>query len=314
MHAYTHIYACTTCSECVCRCVCWCQKKHLCNIHTCPGTSAQNTCSKVNTTPTAKKCTYIHMHTHMHTHTYAHEHTRAFMTPPNTQRHWQRDSQPMHKYAYTYIYICIYMYINTYTHAHAYTYMHARLDTYIHTHTYAHTYSMYICTHASTPGTKALQRLRQELLQTPEAVHVSFVPRNQPHLAPSMLRLHCTHFLRHQYPSTPHPLFTTYLRTVCGPRWAQFYCSTLRYTIEYMTLRSSVQLHNGPLRSCRKIRGKAAVQQSPSRRARRRPSPRLHNVAVHEITKGQRRTTEPPAAVHHTSRQRAAQTTPAHLH
>jgi len=44
MHAYTHIYAytrmCTTCSECVRRCVCWCQKKHLCNIHTCPCTGA----------------------------------------------------------------------------------------------------------------------------------------------------------------------------------------------------------------------------------------------------------------------------------
>jgi len=33
-----------------------------------------------------------------------------------------------------------------------------------------------------------------------------------------MQRLHCTHFLRHQYPSTPHPLFPTYHRTVRGPR------------------------------------------------------------------------------------------------
>ena len=33
-----------------------------------------------------------------------------------------------------------------------------------------------------------------------------------------MQRLHCTHFLKHQYPSTPHPLFPTYPRTVCGPR------------------------------------------------------------------------------------------------
>jgi len=30
--------------------------------------------------------------------------------------------------------------------------------------------------------------------------------------------LHCTHFLKHQYPSTPRPLFPTYPRTVRGPR------------------------------------------------------------------------------------------------
>ena len=44
-------------------------------------------------------------------------------------------------------------------------------------------------------------------MQTPEASHISLVPRNQPHLASPMLGLHCTHFLRPQYPSTPHPLF-----------------------------------------------------------------------------------------------------------
>ena len=73
---------------------------------------------------------------------------------------------------------------------HIHTYMHACTHTYI--HKYAHTYNMYICTHASTPGTTALQRLREELIQTPEALHVSFVQRNPPHLAPPMLGLHCT--------------------------------------------------------------------------------------------------------------------------
>ena len=68
---------CTTCSECVAD-VYVGVKTHLCNIHTCPCTSAQNTC-KVHATPTAKKCTYIYTYTHMHTHTYAHEHTRACM-------------------------------------------------------------------------------------------------------------------------------------------------------------------------------------------------------------------------------------------
>ena len=38
---------------------------------------------------------------------------------------------------------------------------------------------MYICTHASTPGTTARQRPREEMMQTQEALHVSFVRRNQ---------------------------------------------------------------------------------------------------------------------------------------
>jgi len=53
---------------------------HLCNVHTCPCTSVQNTCSKVHATLTAKKCTYIYTYTHMHTHTYAHENTCACIT------------------------------------------------------------------------------------------------------------------------------------------------------------------------------------------------------------------------------------------
>jgi len=40
-------------------------------------------------------------------------------------------------------------------------------------------------------------------MQTPEDPHISFVQCKQPHLAPPMLGLHCTHFLRHQHPSSP---------------------------------------------------------------------------------------------------------------
>jgi len=229
MQACTHIYAytpmCTTCSECVRRCVCWCQKKHLCNIHTCPCNSAQNTCSKVQTTLTEKKCTYIYIHTHitrihMHTNTHAHLWHRSTRRDTDTKTH--KLCINMYTHTYTHVYICIQIHIHMHIHKH--TYMHV----YTHTRTYAHTYNMYICTHASTPGTKELQRLREELMQTPEALHVSFVQRNQPHLAPPKLGLHCTHFLRHQHPSTPHPLFPTYSRKVRGPRRAQFCYATLR--------------------------------------------------------------------------------------
>ena len=42
-----------------------------------------------------------------------------------------------------------------------------------------------------------------------------------------MLGLHCTHFLRPQYPSNPPPLFPIYHRTVHRPQQAWFYCPTL---------------------------------------------------------------------------------------
>jgi len=62
--------------------------------------------------------------------------------------------------------------------------------------------------------------------------------------------------------------------------------------------RSSMQLHNGPLRNCRTTRGKAAVQQSPSRRARRRPSPKMHDVADREKQSVNAEQPKPTAAHH----------------
>jgi len=83
MHAYTHIYTYThTCklAASVFADVCVGVKTHLCNIHTCPCTSAHNTCT-VHVTLTAKKCTYIYTHTHTYMHTYVHVNTCAYMTP-----------------------------------------------------------------------------------------------------------------------------------------------------------------------------------------------------------------------------------------
>jgi len=261
-------------------------KEHLYNAYSCTSTGAQNTCSKVHLTPTAKKCTYIYIYTHMHTHRYAEEYTCTSMTLFKHAEEWL----PRLKiYAQT----CIRIYIHTYIHACVYPYTYTCRYTHMHVHThtntriYAHTYNMYICIHASTPGTIALQRLREELMQSPKAPHVSFVQRNQPYLAAPMLGLHCTHFLRHQYPSTPHPLFPKYPRTVCGPRRARFYCSTLINTTECTTLKKFRAASQWPLAylSLGKIGGKAAVQQSPSKRARRTPIPRMHSVTVHEKQK-----------------------------
>jgi len=66
------------------------------------------------------------------------------------------------------------MHVFTHTCTHADIYIYACSYTHVHTHVHAHTYNMYICKHASTPGTTALQRLREELMQTPEAPHRLF--------------------------------------------------------------------------------------------------------------------------------------------
>jgi len=182
---------------------------------------------------------------------------------------------------------------------------------------------MYACTHASMPGTKAPQWQGEELMDTLEDSHISPVQRNQPHLASPMLGLHCTHFQRPQYPSTPPPLFPIYPRTVHRPLQAWFYHPSLivvqsahhalSHSAPSQLWRSSVQFYNGPLRSCRKIRGNAAVQQSPSRQARRSPNPRCR-MWLPWTTRGQWKTTKTPQQPITQSRQHAAQTTSAHLY
>jgi len=202
-------------------------------------------------------------------------------------------------------YVCTCMRMHTRAHVRVHgrtrTCMYTRTCTPAHMYAYTSTHTrmwMYACTHASTPGTTAPPQQGEELMQTPEASHISPVQRNQTHwhLTSPMLGLDCTHFLRPQYPSTPPPLFPIYRRTVHGPRQAWFYCSTLivvqsahhalPHSAPSQLWQSSVQLYNGPLCSCRKIRGKTAVQQSPSRRARRSPSPRCR-MWLPRATRGQ---------------------------
>jgi len=115
-------------------------KTHLCNIHTCPCTSAQNTCSKVHATLTAKECTYVYTYTHMHTHTYAHEHTCACMTPSTC---WSTDTEThnlgtnMHTHTHTHVYKRTHIHIHTYMHI--YTWIHVRTQIHIHIYTHTHT-------------------------------------------------------------------------------------------------------------------------------------------------------------------------------
>jgi len=84
IHTYTYTHMCTTCSECVTN-VYVGVKTHLCNVHTLPCTSAQNTRSKVHVTLTAgcahtRPCIYACTCMHMHMDAYAH-HTCVTYTP-----------------------------------------------------------------------------------------------------------------------------------------------------------------------------------------------------------------------------------------
>ena len=74
------------------------------------------------------------------------------------------------------------------------------------------------------------------------------------------------------------------------------------------------QLHNGPLRSCKKIGGKTAVQQSWSKRARRNPSPKMNKLTVHEETRGQWKKRPNPEQPTHNQDSAANRQHPAHLH
>ena len=99
----------------------------------------------------------------MHTHTHAH---RRCTTRQHIATETHNLCTNMHTHTYTRVYTCIRIHIHI--HMHMYTYIHVCTYTYIHiyahthTHIYTHTYNMYICTHASTHGMTAWQRLREK--------------------------------------------------------------------------------------------------------------------------------------------------------
>ena len=89
------------------------------------------------------------------------------------------------------------------------------MSTHIHTYTYVHTHikCTYECTPARLERRRGSERARSRCRERKLCTSLLF-DAIKPHFAPPMQGLHCTHFLKHQYPSTPHPLFPTYSRTV----------------------------------------------------------------------------------------------------
>jgi len=119
IHMYMHIHICEHSATNVSQMCTLTFKEHLYNAYSCICTGAQNTCSKVHATLTAKKRTYVYAYTHMHTHTYAQEYTCASMTP---SKHAEERLLRLTIYVQTclhihihhkYIHACIYLYIYT---------------------------------------------------------------------------------------------------------------------------------------------------------------------------------------------------------
>jgi len=129
-----------------------------------------------------------------------------------------------------------------------------------------------------------------------------------------MLGLHCTHFLRHQYPPTPQPLFTTYPRTVRGP-WAS--AVLLFHTDLTNRVHSSEEVSRRftmtPCVIVERLQGKQRCNRGPvdeHAELQTREWPKWLFTEKRKVNEEQPTPQQPITQ----SRQRGAQTTPAHLY
>jgi len=137
---------------------------------------------------------------------------------------------------YKYIHTCIYIHIYMSAHIHTYTYTHTHIQN-VHMNARMHAWN------DSAAAKRPRSRRRRRKLCT----SLSF-DAIRPHFPPPIQRLHCTHFLTHQYPSAPHSLFPTYPRTVCGP-WAS--AVLLFYTDQMNRVHSSEEVaHSFTMAPC----------------------------------------------------------------
>ena len=142
-------------------------------------------------------------------HTYAHKHTCACMTPStrsNTDTETHNLCTNMHTHTHTHTHVYKRIHIHTHTHMHIYTYIHVRTHTRIHIYSYTHTKCTCARTQASLERQRGSDRARCWCKRRKPCTSLSF-DAIKPHLAPPMLRLYCTHFLRHQnHLNTPSPV------------------------------------------------------------------------------------------------------------
>jgi len=151
-----------------------------------------------------------------------------------------------------------------YKYIHTYIYIHIHMSAHIHTYiyTYTHTKCAYERKHARLERQRDSESARSRCRRRNFCTSLSF-DAIKPHSP--MQRLHCTLFLKHQYPSTPHPLFLTYPSIVRGPRASAV---LLSYTDQMNRVHSSKEgSRSFTMDSCVvvEIGGKSAVQQNRSK-------------------------------------------------
>jgi len=143
---------------------------------------------------------------------------------------WRTDTKThnlctnMHTHTHTHLYKRIDVQIHT--HMHIYTYIHVRTHTHIHIYTHTHTKCTHERTQARLEWRRGSERARSRCRERKLCTSLLF-DAIKPHFAPPMQGVHCTHFLKHQYPSTPHPSSQNTPEQFADCRQAQFYCSTL---------------------------------------------------------------------------------------
>ena len=137
-----------------------------------------------------------------HTHTYAHAYICTCMTL-STRRSTDTEIHNlftnMHTHTHTHVYNRIDVQIHT--HMHIYTYIHVRTHIHIHIYTHTHTKCTYEGTQARLEPQHSNERARSPCRRRKFCTSHSF-DAIKPHFAPPIQGLHCTHFLKHQYPST----------------------------------------------------------------------------------------------------------------
>jgi len=98
---------------------------------------------------------------------------------------------------YKYIHTCICVYIHTCMCVHIYMFA------YIHTYTYIYTHTKYTYKHTQARLERQRGRERARSCCRPRKLCTSLLfDAIKPHFAPPMQKLHCTHVLKHQYPSS----------------------------------------------------------------------------------------------------------------
>jgi len=163
------------------------------------------------------------------------------------------------------------------------------MSAHIHTYTYIHTHiqNVHMNARKNAWNDGAVANARGAVADVVKLCTSLSFDAIKPHFAPPMQGFRCTHFLKHQYPSTPHLLFPTYPTTVRGP---QASAVLPFYTDQMNRVHSSEEAPRSftmaPCIVVERLEGKQRCNKSRSKRPHRNPSPRMIKVTVHEQTKG----------------------------